>query len=373
MKKSFIFLLFSLIIIAGSCKKKPQEQPQEEPAKPVDAAVMSIDLPTFTTVGQQVEIKGKIQNLADGTIKSFDLKWQADNGTVHTQHVDDLNMQNLDVYEYNHPDKYTPQTTGNHIIKVWVENINGQAQDERPGNDRQEKNLIVASQTVQRTVLYEEFTSSTCSPCANFNTNYFNTSFLQQNQGKYTLIKYQMNWPGNGDPYYTAEGGTRRQYYGVNGVPTLYMDGREGTHFDTSQLQSALDDEYAQPAVCSLQAYYHIYPDHTVKVKVTGTPYISENVTLHVAVVEKTTTGNASSNGETEFHNVMMKMVPDANGTSFSITDGTSFTKRIQASMNNTHVEEWTDLAVVVFLQVGNTKVVLQSSYAVDDETQIDF
>ena len=34
-----------------------------------------------------------------------------------------------------------------------------------------------------------------------------------------------MNWPGNGDPYYTEEGGTRRFYYGVDGVPMAFLDG----------------------------------------------------------------------------------------------------------------------------------------------------
>ncbi|MEZ5197672.1 MAG: hypothetical protein R2764_15170 [Bacteroidales bacterium] len=32
-----------------------------------------------------------------------------------------------------------------------------------------------------------------------------------------TLVKYQMNWPGVGDPYYT-EGGAERNYYGVSWV-----------------------------------------------------------------------------------------------------------------------------------------------------------
>jgi hypothetical protein len=100
---------------------------------------------------------------------------------------------------------------------------------------------------------------------------------------------------------------------------------------------------------------------------------LSGNFTLHIAVVEKTTTGNATSNGETEFKNVMMKMVPDANGTAVNATDGTQFTERKSASLNGTNIEEYTDLEVVVFIQDDSTKFVLQSTTAVEDASQIDF
>ncbi|MEA2041791.1 MAG: hypothetical protein U9N85_04485, partial [Bacteroidota bacterium] len=76
----------------------------------------------------------------------------------------------------------------------------------------------------ERTALYEEFTSSTCPPCYTFNISYFNDSYLSSNAGTFTLIKYQMSWPSPGDDYYTEEGGTRRSFYGISGVPTLYLD-----------------------------------------------------------------------------------------------------------------------------------------------------
>ena len=38
-------------------------------------------------------------------------------------------------------------------------------------------------------------------------------AFCNNNPGKYTYVKYQMNWPAPGDPYYTNEGGVRKTYY----------------------------------------------------------------------------------------------------------------------------------------------------------------
>ncbi len=57
----------------------------------------------------------------------------------------------------------------------------------------------------------------------------------------------------------------------------------------------------------------------------------------------------------------MMKMLPNANGTVFSSTDGEALNFNLSADLSTTHVEEFDDLMVVVFIQSG-TKEVLQST-----------
>ena len=64
--------------------------------------------------------------------------------------------------------------------------------------------------TVLLKPLYEVFTSSTCGPCAYANP--ILDAVLEANPGTHSLVKYQMNWPGSGDPYYTAEGGVRGNF-----------------------------------------------------------------------------------------------------------------------------------------------------------------
>ncbi len=66
--------------------------------------------------------------------------------------------------------------------------------------------------------------------------------FWHDNPGEYSLIKYQMNWPGNGDPYYTEEGGVRRDYYGVSSVPDLYINSDH--HFPAIDFTQEVFDEY---------------------------------------------------------------------------------------------------------------------------------
>ena len=376
-----LLYLFGIILIAGviSCKKnnpepepEPQPEPEPEPQVEVDVALTRIIVPVIAVNGDQLTIRGRIQNFKEGVVNSVEITWQVDQGPEHSASFNNLNLERMDYYDFQHPDIYTA-ATGEHTLKVKITKVNGQEGDSRPANNEIVKTLKVASNSVQHIVLYEEFTSSTCNPCYVFNTDYFNENFLRYNRGKYTLIKYQMNWPGNGDPYYTEEGGTRRAFYGVTGVPTLYIDGESGTYFDQARLQADLNEHYNMPGVFELNAYYTITPNNDVKVKVEGTPYIDGQYKLYIAVVEKETTGNATTNGEDRFFNVMMKMVPNANGEDLNVTDGTQFTKRLQASLNGTNIEEYDDLEVVVFVQDPATKFVYQSTTAELDPTQIDF
>jgi hypothetical protein len=50
-------------------------------------------------------------------------------------------------------------------------------------------------------------------------------ALLAANPNEHTNLKYQMSWPGGGDPYFTAEGDTRKTYYTATGVPHLVIDG----------------------------------------------------------------------------------------------------------------------------------------------------
>ncbi len=329
----------------------------------LDLAVSAINNKHYILPGDQT-ISVDLKNIGLTNITSFDISYQIDDNTPITESITGVNLALTAPYSYEFSETWTA-TTGDYNIKVWISNING-GTDDSPDNDTIANfDFHVASQSTQRTVLYEEFTSSTCSPCATFNSQYFTTAFLNNNEGKFTLIKYQMNWPSSGDPYYTEEGGTRRYYYGISGVPTLMIDASAGTHFNTTDLQTDLDNHYVNPAIFDINALFYVWGD-SIRVVAGITPYVNANdFTVQIAVVEKTTTGNTGNNGETEFHNVMMKMLPDANGTKIDFTDGTKQTLDFSYDMSSTNVEEMNDLAVVVFVQNDITHEVFQSAFAI--------
>lgn len=256
-------------------------------------------------------------------------------------------------------------TAGDHELEVWIANVNGSGDDDDVSNDMMGKTLHVATQSVSNLPLFEEFTSSTCGPCASFNNSVF-TPFLEDNEGELAIIKYQMDWPGSGDPYYTEEGGVRRFYYGVSGVPQLFTGGYN-TSTSAAAVNTAFDEQLAKPAFISLNANYYVDEEaQTVDVNIDFTPYFNGNgFTLHAVVVEKTTVENTGSNGETEFHQVMMKMLPDAEGTSLTMeTDVPQYYSFNAIDLSGTNVEEFNDLAVVVFIQNNITKEIFQAANA---------
>jgi hypothetical protein len=179
-----------------------------------------------------------------------------------------------------------------------------------------------------------------------------------------------MDWPRPGDPYYTAEGGVRRANYGVTTVPSLLLEG--SIDLDTNLLQSELDEAYASPTYFVMASSYEIDASHNIDVEVDLTSYLGGNYTVHCVVVEKTTTGNATTNGETSFTNVMMKMVPNANGTAITVDHDTNRILNLSASVDGLHIEEWTDLEVIVFIQDDDNKVVYQSTKSVLRTASVD-
>lgn len=325
----------------------------------LDMQMNAITTPTYVAQGD-VEVTGILLNKGATEITSFDVNYTYNGTDTYTSSYTGESIAPLEQFNFTCEDLWSA-TPGSYDLTVWVNNVNG-GEDDNPDNDELTKSVSVATQSVQRAPLYEEFTSSTCDPCEGFNSGTFNP-FIEEHGDEIVLVKYQMDWPGSGDPYYTEEGGVRRGYYGVSYVPDLYAGGIQRST-DDAGVNGAFDELMAKPAFMDVSGNFNI--DGTI---ISGTvnidPYISaEDLTLHIIVIEHETTGNVGSNGETEFHNVMMKMIPDANGASVDLTTGELFSTDFEQELSGTNVEEYDDLMVVVFVQNNENKEVMQSAYA---------
>lgn len=232
--------------------------------------------------------------------------------------------------------------------------------------------LPLAAQVTRKTLI-EDFSSSTCGPCAGANANM--ESNVIPNISNYTVIKYQQDFPGSGDPYRTPEAVNRRYYYSINSIPRLELDGQwdgNGGLLTTSIFNSF----QADPAYMTIDITSATYSGTTVNVSGTITPlitYAAGTYRYQVVVTEKQTTQNVGTNGETEFYNVMMNMEPTQAGTAIAaLTANTpiTFSKTVllpYAAPNSytcCHVENMADLRVVVFVQNNADKKVLQSEWA---------
>jgi hypothetical protein len=323
----------------------------------LDLAANSINMNPYVNQGSY-GVSATVKNVGINPISSFNIQYQIADGDIIAESVTGLTLNSGQSYTHTFNQQWTA-TPGPHHITVTNSNINGLGNDNDPSNNTITKTINVASQVVPNLPLFESFTSSTCGPCYTFNTGTF-TPFLNSHAGEFAIIKYQMSWPTPGDPYYTAEGGVRRYYYGVSAVPMLFTGG-EPTATNTTALNNAFDAQHQKDAFFSINAHAY-FEGNNVHAKIQVMPYISAaGFKVHAAIVENLTTGNIMNNGETSFKWVMMKMLPDANGTTVNFVDGQFLGLNFEQDMSGTHVEEMNDLSLVVFIQNDETKEVFQS------------
>lgn len=330
-----------------------------------DLEMVSIDMNPFMAPGD-TDVIATVKNLGGSEVTSFDLTWSIGD-EEYTQTISDVNIAFNLSYQVTHPDAWDAEP-GDYVVTVEVSNINGEGDDENTENDSLSKSVSIATNSVQRKPLYEEFTSSTCGPCYTFNTQLYNPFFATKDYDDLSLVKYQVNFPGSGDPYYTFEVGQRRTYYGVMAAPTLLLEGKETSYLSMAQMNTGYNNAYNDPA------FFEIDLDATksgteISVDVDVMPYVSGTFKVYIAVVEKVTTENKRTNGEIEFHHVLMKMLPNAQGTQVDFTSGESYSLSIEDyDLANTNVEDFNDLHVVVWVQDDASKIIMQSENSADSE-----
>ncbi|MFN5630230.1 MAG: T9SS type A sorting domain-containing protein [Bacteroidota bacterium] len=232
----------------------------------------------------------------------------------------------------------------------------------------------------QRMVLTEEFTNASCGPCAGQNPAY--NALLQANSSKIVALKYQVNFPG-ADPMNAqtqSEVAPRQTYYGVNGVPyapingdTLPLTDWAGTGYTGGPYhytQEIIDSAYASPAPFSLNLS-HTLSANLDSIFITAVVTAAQDLTglanpkLRLAIVEKTITFSSApgSNGETEFFDVMRKMVPNATGqtlvANWTNAQTQTFTYAVKLP---TFIYNLLEVGVVGFIQTDGNKVVHQAA-----------
>lgn len=272
------------------------------------------------------------------------------------------------------PAGWAEASEGHHTVVFWLAEADGVALAETAVS-KQCKTLSKVNPATVTTYKYkplvEEFSSSSCSSCAPRNKTL--QPIFDELGDRISVLKYQMNFPGNGDPYYTSDGGLRKNFYNILAVPEIYLNGsKDNTAGGANGMRTRFMEKIDAPAyfdivfdTLALDADTNVY----VALKVRSSVPM-DGVRLQTVVIEGTTEKNASTNGETSFHHVMLKMLPDANGVKINLTPDTVYTFRYAYGMKKTFMEEADDLKVVCFLQAGNDTV-LQSAIG-DVDMRID-
>lgn len=346
-----------------------------------DMAGVSMTTPTTIILSNgPVIVSGKLQNLGTNTVASMDVNYSIDGGATVTESVTGLSLATGSYFDLNHGTTWSPASTGIYNIEIWATNINGST-DMNTSNDMVSGPVSVYDNVTIKRPMLESFTSSTCGPCVAGNQN-VDAVISNYSDDQYSILKYQMSWPGAGDPYYSDEGGDRRTYYSVNSVPNLVLDGNSWQGNSSSLTAQLIDDAIAKPAFLDMSSNYSI-GGQTVDFSVTIDPLGDfSNLTMYAAIFEYETFDNIGTNGETEFNYVMKKMVPGSMGYNISsLQDGIQLvenfsytfqgnyilpidaTNPVNHSINHT-VEDFDNLGVIVWIQDDATKEILQSTTA---------
>lgn len=209
--------------------------------------------------------------------------------------------------------------------------------------------------------LYEVFTSATCAPCVPFNTQL--DSLLYVNPSNYSLIKYQVNFPGGGDPYYISENGIRFNYYDINFAPTMKINNVNTTLDEITQ--ETYDSFVSQMTFLQIEIPEARIDENNIiniTAKISALADYPAGLKAHVAIIEKKTTNNFASNGEEEFKHVNLKMLPNGTGTTLGeMSSGDQETLTFSYDMSTTFMETPNDLILVIFVQDDSDMSIIQS------------
>lgn len=347
-----------------------------------DLACQSVKMSKYLILNSApYTVSAEFMNIGTSTVSSAEFAYSVNGGaSVAGSASGSVSIATFAKSTLNHSSTWKPTAIGTYKIKVWTTKVNGVA-DENASNDTASFDVIVVDKFIDRKIMNEVFTSSTCGPCTQGNINYNN---VISTKSMHSTIKYQVYWPGTGDPYCTQEVRDRTSFYGINSVPRMEVDG--GWDGNAGSFTAALYDNFqSKPSFVEITGSATLTWKNTVNLSYTINPVAanpSSNLKLHAVIVEGITYSNLKSNGEKQFENVVKKMMTGSTGTvlapfvkdvkvskaiSYTFNGGYRLPADGQLASHIKHatensVETWNDLSVVVFIQDAITKEVLQSA-----------
>ena len=327
----------------------------------LDIELLSVDMTEMLNYGSH-DVRFTVQNTGSTTIESVEATFKDffNNGNIVTETFE-VNIESLEKQELTFTEK-AYLAPGTYVMPIEIVSVNG-TDDSNDGNNFIEKEINVGMGLTQKIPMIESFSSSTCGYCVE--ANIMMNEVLEANPGRYTYTKYPVNFPGTGDPYYFNEVAGRAGYYQVSAAPEFYLDGFLQEYDIVTQ--EALDESYNTPSFVNVRGAFNV-EGNTINITADFMSYIKmENVRAFVSVNEKVTTENASTNGETEFHHIMMKMLDSPTGNVMSIDAGEYQRLEFSHDISSTNVEEMDDLEVSLWLQNYETKEIYNSHFAYEN------
>ena len=322
----------------------------------------SIDI--YERIGSgPLDVKFSVQNMGNYNIESFEASYELSGyETVTETFTTSIEAFGTETFTFSDKKNILP---GTYNVKINILSVNDGEDNLDDNTLTKEFNASLAEK--QRIPMIEHFSSSTCAPCVLINS--LMHKLTEENPGKYTYTKYVVNYPGVGDPYYTAESGIRKDYYQASSVPRCFLDSELQVSGSAAQpvTKTKLLSRYEVPAFAEIRGAFNIDENNVITITADVASYINiNNLRTFISVNEKTTTKNTveyGGNGEKEFHHVMMKMMDGGHGIETTINAGEYKRFEFTYDMDSTFMEEANDLEVAVWVQDIFTKEIINSHY----------
>jgi hypothetical protein len=233
-----------------------------------------------------------------------------------------------------------------------------------------------------RAVLLESFTNTNSWVQSDYDQF---AAFVDNKLGdEIVKIDYHVNFP-NIDPFNTlnqSDPGARALYYNISAVPQVCLDGMIPQEVATGRYNQNFSSwgttEFDKRVLDLSDATFSATTGYTIEdgeIVISGgftpTSDLPANTILHVAVIEENipVAGNNLTNvpsSASEFSYVLRKLLPSASGTKYTIPLPAGIEKTFGENgelrwSNPTLFSPTDDIAVVIFLQNEDTKVIYQS------------
>jgi len=234
----------------------------------------------------------------------------------------------------------------------------------------------------ERIVLLEQFSNSSCGPCAQSSPPVYN--FANNNPENAIAISYHTGFPYTNDSMHLenpVDANQRVSFYAVVGVPYSIMDGNVFRGSSSSFIPNISSNVNNRKAVDS---QYNI---STTGVSLSNNilsgsfqfesllaANANENLVAHIVVIEKNVLKSSylsspGNNSQTQYGYVMRKMFPNAAGTVL-INKDLNGSDEVNFSWTLDNIKDESEIRIVAFVQNLDTKEVFQSQlFEVGDET----
>lgn len=337
-----------------------------------DGSLDAVSFPRVVGSPSSTPVKITVSNQGAATISSLKISYTLDAATPVSQTFTGLSIAPFGSQALSFTAAIVNPTAGAHNVSVSILEVNGAADVVATNNTKATNAFTGATKNVTRAALIEEFTSSTCVPCAGFNVT-FDPLILTNNanvtSSNFNVVKYQMNWPNPGnDVSYNNDGLARRTFYNVTGIPDHFTNGADGAGGNQAEITASK----VPTAFMDIAGTYTVTKDSLIATA-TITPWFTTtggNYKVHMAATEYKYVNNGATTTQKDYYHVMRAMLNAGAGagvTSWTSGVPQTFTWSMKysvgavAQMNNNFWSTPTGGNLIIFVQDASSKEVMQS------------